>query len=118
MGGEEAAAAAEVTGVLLAARLAVPVVAAALDVPGSVAAAVAHLRATGSQRPALAPLVIGPEADPELLRTASEETGCPTAEPIGAYPSIGQLVATAYLSAVGASVPAEVAPEESAEQAD
>jgi hypothetical protein len=74
-GGEEAAAAAGITGVLLAARLAVPVVPAALDVPGSVLAAVEHLRATGSVRPALAPLVIGPEADPELLATAARRPG-------------------------------------------
>ncbi|MEV4558477.1 hypothetical protein AB0K51_16015 [Kitasatospora sp. NPDC049285] len=99
-GGEEAAAAAGITGVLLAARLAVPVVPAALDVPGSVAAAVAHLRATGSERPALAPLVIGPEADPELLATAAEETGCPSAAPIGAYPTVGQLIAATYLAAL------------------
>ena len=100
VGGEDAAAAAEITGVLLAARLAVPVVAAALDVPGSVAAAVNHLRATGSQRPALAPLVIGPEADPELLATAAEETGCPGAAPLGAYPTVGQLIASTYLAAL------------------
>ncbi|WP_082598643.1 MULTISPECIES: hypothetical protein [unclassified Kitasatospora] len=99
-GGEEAAAAAGITGVLLAARLAVPVVPAALDVPGSVLAAVEHLRATGSVRPALAPLVIGPEADPELLATAAEETGCPGAAPLGAYAALGQLIASAYLSAL------------------
>jgi hypothetical protein len=100
VGGEEAAAAAGITGVLLASRLAVPVVPAALDVPGSVAAAVAHLRATGSERPALAPLVIGPEADTELLATAAEETGCASAAPIGAYPAVGQLIASAYLAAL------------------
>ncbi|MEU1283093.1 hypothetical protein [Kitasatospora sp. NPDC005856] len=102
VGGEDAAAAAGITGVLLAARLAVPVVAAALDVPGSVAAAVNHLRETGSQRPALAPLVIGPEADSELLATAAEETGCPSAAPLGSYPSVGQLIASTYLAALPA----------------
>ncbi|AUG81287.1 hypothetical protein CFP65_6640 [Kitasatospora sp. MMS16-BH015] len=112
VGGEEAAAAAGITGVLLAARLAVPVVAAALDVPGSVAAAVEHLRATGSQRPALAPLVIGPEADPELLATAAEETGCPGAAPIGAYQTVGQLIASTYLAALPTPPPAEEAAEE------
>ncbi|WP_441248772.1 hypothetical protein [Kitasatospora sp. McL0602] len=109
-GGEEAAAAAGITGVLLAARLAVPVVAAALDVPGSVAAAVDHLRATGSQRPALAPLVIGPEVDPELLATAAEETGCPSAAPIGTYQAVGQLIASTYLAAVQLP-PGEEAPQ-------
>ncbi|WP_280665054.1 MULTISPECIES: hypothetical protein [unclassified Kitasatospora] len=116
-GGEEAAAAAEITGVLLAARLAVPVVAAALDVPGAVAAAVEHLRATGSQRPALAALVIGPEVDAELLRAAGEETGCPSAEALGGYPTIGQLVAAGYLGAVGtAAAEAEAAQEQRNQQ--
>ncbi|MEV7939085.1 hypothetical protein AB0O82_23485 [Kitasatospora sp. NPDC088264] len=105
VGGEEAAAAAGITGVLLAARLAVPVVPAALDVPGSVAAAVNHLKETGSQRPALAPLVIGPEADSELLATAAEETGCPSAAPLGAYPTVGQLIASTYLAALPAPSP-------------
>lgn len=100
VGGEDAAAAAGITGVLLAARLAVPVVAAALDVPGAVAGAVEHLRATGSQRPALAPLVIGPEAPEDLLLAACEETGCPSAAALGAYPTLGQLIASAYLAAL------------------
>ncbi|MFH8380279.1 hypothetical protein ACH4E7_04995 [Kitasatospora sp. NPDC018058] len=100
VGGEDAAAAAGITGVLLAARLAIPVVAAALDVPGSVAGAVNHLKETGAQRPALAPLVIGPEADSELLATAAEETGCPSAAPLGAYPTVGQLIASTYLAAL------------------
>ncbi|GAA2237505.1 MULTISPECIES: sirohydrochlorin chelatase [Kitasatospora] len=115
VGGEESAAAAGITGVLLAARLAVPVVAAALDVPGSVAAAVEHLKATGSQRPALAPLVIGPEADPELLAAAAEETGCPSAAPLGAYPTVGQLIASTYLAALNIPGPGE-APAVVAEQ--
>ncbi|WP_431677664.1 hypothetical protein [Kitasatospora sp. KL5] len=116
-GGEEAAAAAGITGVLLAARLAVPVVAAALDVPGSVAAAVDHLKATGSQRPALAPLVIGPEADSELLATAAEETGCPSAAPLGAYPAVGQLIASTYLAALPAPAPVEEQAAEAEEPA-
>ncbi|MDH6579738.1 hypothetical protein [Kitasatospora sp. MAP5-34] len=107
VGGEEAASAAGITGVLLAARLAVPVVAAAMDVPGSVAAAVDHLRATGSVRPALAPLVIGPEADPELLAQAAEETGCPSAAPIGTYQAVGQLIASTYLAALNLPAPGE-----------
>ncbi|MEV7602580.1 hypothetical protein AB0O91_34925 [Kitasatospora sp. NPDC089797] len=112
VGGEEAAAAAGITGVLLAARLAVPVVAAALDVPGSVAGAVDHLKETGSQRPALAPLVIGPEADSELLATAAEETGCPSAAPLGAYPTVGQLIASTYLAALPTPTAEELAEAE------
>nr|WP_107101400.1 hypothetical protein [Peterkaempfera griseoplana] len=101
VGGEEAAQAAGITGVLLAARLAVPVVAAALDVPGSVAAAAEHLRETGASRPALAPFVIGPEIDAELVRTVAEEAGCPAAEPLGAYPAIGRLIVSTYLATLG-----------------
>lgn len=117
VGGEEAAAAAGITGVLLAARLAVPVVAAALDVPGSVAGAVDHLKETGSQRPALAPLVIGPEADSELLAAAAEETGCPSAAPLGAYPSVGQLIASTYLAALPVPPPEDLAEAEASAEA-
>ncbi|MFD9127525.1 hypothetical protein [Kitasatospora sp. NPDC059571] len=116
VGGEDAAAAAGITGVLLAARLAVPVVAAALDVPGSVAAAVEHLKATGSERPALAPLVIGPEADSELLAAAAEETGCPSAAPLGAYPTVGQLIASTYLAVLPAPVEDPAEAEAAAEE--
>lgn len=117
-GGEDAAAAAGITGVLLAARLAVPVVAAALDVPGSVAAAVDHLKSTGSERPALAPLVIGPEADSELLAAAAEETGCPSAAPLGAYPTVGQLIASTYMAVLPAPAQTEEEAAEAAQAAE
>ncbi|MDY0814848.1 hypothetical protein [Kitasatospora purpeofusca] len=113
VGGQPAADAAGITGMLLAARLAVPVVAAALDIPGSVAEAVAHLKEMGAQNPALAPLVIGPEADAELLAAAAEESGCPSAAPLGAYPAVGQLVASTYLAALPA-----VDPDLGADEAD
>ncbi|WP_460625064.1 hypothetical protein [Kitasatospora kifunensis] len=111
VGGEDAAGGA---GVLPAARLAVPVVAAALDVPGAVVDAVEHLRATGSQRPALAPLVIGPEVAEGLLLAASEETGCPSAAVLGAYPTLGQLIAAAYLAVLPAPVAEPLPAEEAA----
>ena len=63
VGGEEAVQAAGITGMLLAARLAVPVMAAALDQEGSIAAIAEQLRASGSQQLALAPYLIGPEID-------------------------------------------------------
>ncbi|MFB7618615.1 MULTISPECIES: hypothetical protein [unclassified Kitasatospora] len=116
VGGQEAADAAGITGMLLAARLAVPVVPAALDVPGSVAAAVAHLKEMGAQNPALAPLVIGPEADSELLATAAEETGCPSAAPLGAYPTVGQLIASTYLAVLPAADPEAHAEESAVEE--
>ncbi|MFD4655801.1 hypothetical protein ACFWP2_09205 [Kitasatospora sp. NPDC058444] len=98
------------TGFLLAARLAVPVVAAALDVPGSVAAAVSQLKSAGSQRPALAPLVIGPEADPELSAAAAEETGCPGAAPLGPHPAVAQLITSGYLAVLPPAVAATLRP--------
>ena len=101
VGGPEALQFAEVTGVLLAARLAVPVVAATLDEPGSVAAAATHLRETGCGQPALAPYLIGPEVDADLLKSVAAETDCPAAEPLGAYPTIARLVLGLYLGAIG-----------------
>lgn len=101
VGGEESVQAAGVTGVLLAARLAVPVVPAALDIPGSVTAAAAHLRRTGATNPVLAPLVIGPEVADGLLASVAEEAQCPAAEPLGAYPAMGRLVLSQYLTALG-----------------
>ncbi|MFE6867107.1 hypothetical protein ACFVFS_11145 [Kitasatospora sp. NPDC057692] len=118
VGGQASADAAGITGMLLAARLAVPVVAAALDVPGSVADAVAHLKEMGAQNPALAPLVIGPEADAELLAAAAEESGCPSAAPLGAYQAVGQLVASTYLAALPAVGPEAAADEAGAEEQD
>lgn len=63
VGGEEAVQAAGITGMLLAARLAVPVMAAALDEEGAIAATAEQLRGSGSQQLALAPYLIGPEVD-------------------------------------------------------
>ncbi|MBC9717511.1 hypothetical protein H9Y04_33775 [Streptomyces sp. TRM66268-LWL] len=100
-GGEEAVQAAGITGMLLAARLAVPVLAAALDEPGSVAAIAEQLRGSGSAQLALAPYVIGPEAADGLLDAAAKEAGCAVAEPLGAYPAIGKLTLSNYMNALG-----------------
>lgn len=101
VGGAEALQLAEVTGVLLAARLAVPVVAAELDRPGAVAAAAAHLRETGCAQPALAPYLFGPEADPELVKNEAAEADCQASEPLGAYPTVARLVLGLYLAELG-----------------
>jgi hypothetical protein len=101
VGGEEAVQAAGVTGLLLAARLAVPVLAAALDVEGSIAQASDQLRASGSTTLALAPCLIGPEIAPELLHDASKEAGCQGADALGPYPAIGKLVIAKYTTALG-----------------
>ncbi|MFC8596439.1 sirohydrochlorin chelatase [Streptomyces atroolivaceus] len=101
VGGEEAVQAAGITGMLLAARLAVPVMAAALDVEGSVASVAAQLQNSGSAQLALAPYLVGPEIDAGLLDAAAKEAGCATAEPLGAYPAIGKLVLSLYATTLG-----------------
>ncbi|MTE21954.1 hypothetical protein F0L17_23135 [Streptomyces sp. TRM43335] len=101
MGGEEAVQAAGITGMLLAARLAVPVLAAGLDEEGAVVRAAEQLREAGSRQLALAPGLIGPEAPEGLLESASKEADCPAAEPLGSYTAVGKLVASAYAAKIG-----------------
>ncbi|MFF9147605.1 sirohydrochlorin chelatase [Streptomyces sp. NPDC014861] len=101
VGGEEAVQAAGITGMLLAARLAVPVMAAALDQEGSIASVAEQLREAGAVQLALAPYLIGPELADGLLDEASKEAGCPAAEALGAYPAIGKLVLSQYASVLG-----------------
>ncbi len=101
VGGDEAVQAAGITGMLLAARLAVPVMAAALDEDGSIASVAEQLRSSGSQQLALAPYLIGPEIDAGLLDAAAKEVDCATAEALGAYPAVGKLVLSKYTTALG-----------------
>ncbi|AKZ54248.1 hypothetical protein SAM23877_1199 [Streptomyces ambofaciens ATCC 23877] len=103
VGGDEAVQAAGITGMLLAARLAVPVMAAALDDEGSIASVAEQLRSSGSQQLALAPYLIGPEIEASLLAEAAKEAGCSTAEPLGPYPAIGKLTLAKYTTALGIS---------------
>ncbi|MFF3462582.1 sirohydrochlorin chelatase [Streptomyces sp. NPDC001984] len=105
VGGDEAVQAAGITGMLLAARLAVPVMAAALDQDGAIASVAEQLRASGSQQLALAPYLIGPEIEPALLEAAAAEVGCATAEALGAYPAIGKLALAKYTTALGIAPP-------------
>ncbi|MFE1289424.1 sirohydrochlorin chelatase [Streptomyces sp. NPDC058751] len=105
VGGEDAVQAAGITGMLLAARLAVPVMAAALDQEGSIAAIAEELRASGSQQLALAPYLIGPELDAGLLDAAAKEAGCSAAEALGPYPAIGKLALSQYTTALGIAPP-------------
>ncbi|MFI9234966.1 hypothetical protein [Streptomyces sp. NPDC053079] len=101
VGGEEAVQAAGITGMLLSARLAVPVLAAALDEEGAVARAADQLRGSGSRNMALAPCLIGPEVDETLTAMAAKEAGCSAAEPLGAYPAVGKLALAKYAAALG-----------------
>ncbi len=110
VGGEEAVQAAGITGMLLAARLAVPVMAAALDQEGSIASIAEQLRASGSQQLALAPYLIGPEIDTTLLTAAAAEVDCATSEALGAYPAIGKLALAKYTASLGIAQQPQGAP--------
>jgi hypothetical protein len=101
VGGEEAVRTAGITGMLLSARLAVPVLAAALDEEGAVARTAAKLLESGSQQLALAPYLIGPELADGVLDAVAKEAGCPAAEPLGAYPAVGKLALSAYMQVLG-----------------
>ncbi|MFD7896583.1 sirohydrochlorin chelatase [Streptomyces sp. NPDC059568] len=105
VGGQEAVQTAGITGMLLAARLAVPVMAAALDEEGSITAIAEQLRESGSTQLALAPYLVGPELPEGLLEAALKEADCAAAEPLGAYPAIGKLVLSKYTTALG--IPAQ-----------
>jgi hypothetical protein len=95
-GGAAAAAAAAPTAVLLAARLALPVFAAALDGTPSIAEAAAQLRQMGARRIAIAPCIIGPEARPGELETACASIGADCAAPLGAHDSVARLMTLTY----------------------
>ncbi|MFJ9848535.1 sirohydrochlorin chelatase [Streptomyces sp. NPDC101150] len=101
VGGEEAVQAAGITGMLLSARLAVPVLAAGLDEEGAIARTAEQLRNSGSQQLALAPYLIGPELADGLLGAAAAEAECAAAEALGAYGAVGRLVLSNYAATVG-----------------
>ncbi|MDF3299362.1 sirohydrochlorin chelatase [Streptomyces tropicalis] len=105
VGGDEAVQAAGITGMLLAARLAVPVMAAALDQEGAISAIAEQLRSSGSQQLALAPYLIGPEIDAGLIEAAAAEADCAAAEALGPYPAIGKLALAKYTTALGIAPP-------------
>jgi sirohydrochlorin ferrochelatase len=85
-----------VTAVLLAARLAVPVVPASLGDSSSIRAALDRLREAGASHPAIAPSLIGPETDPNELTQVSAAIDAPCAAPLGTHPAVAQLVAVRY----------------------
>lgn len=85
-----------VTAVLLAGRLAVPVVPASLGDSSSIGGALDRLREAGASHPAIAPCVIGPETDPNELTQLSAAIDAPCAAPLGTHPAISQLVAVRY----------------------
>jgi hypothetical protein len=96
VGGEEAVGTASVTAFLLAARLALPVMAASLDAKPSVQDAAVQLAAMGVTRIALAPCVIGPEADLAAIEEAAMAIGAKCCAPLGAHGNVVKLISLAY----------------------
>jgi sirohydrochlorin ferrochelatase len=96
VGGEEAVGTASVTAFLLAARLALPVVAASLDAKPTIEEAAAQLEGMGVTRIALAPCVIGPEADPAAIDQAAATIGAKCSAPLGAHGNVVKLFSLAY----------------------
>jgi hypothetical protein len=101
VGGPEAVGSASVTAVLLAARLALPVLPASLDGQPGVAEQAARLRDMGVTRVALAPCLIGPEAPPGTLEEAAAAIGAKCSAPLGAHGNVVKLIAQAYGQALG-----------------
>lgn len=96
IGGGEAVRAADMTAVLLASRLAVPVVPASLEGTLQVNQVADRMRETGAGRIALAPYVIGPEADLGAMATEAEKAGVECADPIAAHPAVARLLSLRY----------------------
>jgi hypothetical protein len=95
VGGPDAAGAANVTSVLLAARLALPVITACADSLPSVQEGAMRLKEMGVNRLAVAPCFIGPEATRSDLDALSA-IGADCAAPIGAHSNIAKLAALTY----------------------
>lgn len=99
VGGPDAAVAANVTSVLLAARLALPVVTASADSHPSIQEAAMRLKEMGANRLAVAPSIIGPEATAADLE-ALQSAGAECAGLIGAHGNVARLAAITYGQAI------------------
>ena len=98
VGGPDAASAANVTSVLLAARLALPVITASADSTPSVHEGAMRLKEMGVSRLAISPCFIGPEATKNDLESLAVGAEC--AAPIGAHSNIAKLAALTYGHAI------------------
>jgi hypothetical protein len=96
VGGEEAVGTASVTGFLLSARLALPVMAASLDAKPTIEEAAARLESMGVTRIALAPCVVGPEVDPAAIEEAAAMIGAKCSAPLGGHGNVVKLFSLAY----------------------
>jgi sirohydrochlorin ferrochelatase len=96
VGGPEAVNMASVTAVLLAARLALPVLPASLDSQPTIEQQAARIQEMGVTRIAIAPCVVGPEARTGLIEEAASAVGAKCAAPLGAHGNVVKLVSQAY----------------------
>ena len=94
VGGPDAVQASNVTSVMLAARLALPVFTASLDSSPTVADVAMRLKEMGVHRIAIAPCIVGPEATKANLDAMG--IGAEVAAPIGAHGNVAKLAAGAY----------------------
>jgi hypothetical protein len=95
-GGPHGAASANVTSVLLAARLALPVITASIDSAPTVHEGVMRLKEMGVNRLAVAPCFIGPEIVAKFDVDSLRALGAECAAPIGAHSNIAKLAALTY----------------------
>ena len=108
VGGEEAVGTASVTGFLLSARLALPVMAASLDAKPIIEDAPVQLRRHGRDPDRPRPWPIGPEADPAAIEDAAMVIGAKCSAPLGAHGNVVKLISLAYgqvLDQLGGSGP-------------
>jgi hypothetical protein len=98
VGGPDAAMAANVTSVLLAARLALPIIPVSLDSAPSLQEGAMRLKEMGVNRMAIAPCFIGPEASHVDIDVTSIGAEC--AAPLGAHGNIAKLAAVTYGQAI------------------
>jgi hypothetical protein len=98
VGGADAIQSASITSLLLAARLALPVLTASLDSAPTVEDAAMRLKEIGATRVAVAPCFIGPEFSPSSL--SDLVVGAECAAPLGAHGNIAKLIAAAYGNAI------------------
>lgn len=92
--------AAGIVAVLLASRLAIPIVPAPLGDHIALAQAAERLEAARVTRVALAPCAIGPEIAAGALAAITAQTGLECAPPLGGHPTIGKLAAIRYGAAL------------------
>ena len=81
--------------------LTLPELAASLDAKATVEEAAAQLDAMGVSRIALAPCLIGPEANPAAIEEAAATVGGKCAAPLGAHGNVVKLISLAYGQVLG-----------------